>query len=60
VSQTLVYLSRREVARLMPPVGEQLKLVEETYRAVGAGRVELPPKPGIHPRPDSFIHAMPA
>ncbi len=44
----------------MPPVGEQLDLVEATYRAVGAGRVELPPKPGIHPRPDSFIHAMPA
>jgi ornithine cyclodeaminase/alanine dehydrogenase len=27
---------------------------------VAAGRVELPPKPGIHPRKDSFIHAMPA
>jgi len=55
-----VYLSRAEVAGLLPPVDEQLDLVEETYRAVGAGRVELPPKPGIHPRPDSFIHAMPA
>lgn len=60
MSQTFVYLSRSEVASLMPPVEEQLDLVEETYRAVGAGRVELPPKPGIHPRPDSFIHAMPA
>lgn len=57
---TLLYLAREEVARLLPPIGEQLDLVEETYRAVGAGRVELPPKPGIHPRPDSFIHAMPA
>jgi ornithine cyclodeaminase/alanine dehydrogenase len=56
----LLYLTRDEVARLLPPVPEQLDLVEETYRAVGAGRVELPPKPGIHPRPDSFIHAMPA
>ena len=55
-----MYLSRAEVAGLLPPVEEQLDLVEETYRAVGAGRVELPPKPGIHPRPDSFIHAMPA
>jgi alanine dehydrogenase len=60
MSQTFVYLSRSEVASLMPPVEEQLDLVEKTYRAVGAGRVELPPKPGIHPRPDSFIHAMPA
>jgi ornithine cyclodeaminase/alanine dehydrogenase len=48
------------VASLLPDVPEQLRLVEATYRAVAAGRVELPPKPGIHPRPDSFIHAMPA
>ena len=30
------------------------------YKRQGEGRVEVPPKPGIHPRPDSFIHAMPA
>jgi alanine dehydrogenase len=57
---TLLYLNREEVGGLLPGIPEQLGLVEETYRAVGAGRVELPPKPGIHPRPDSFIHAMPA
>jgi alanine dehydrogenase len=57
---TLLYLRRDEVAGLLPPVPEQLDLVEETYRAIGAGRVELPPKPGVHPRKDSFIHAMPA
>jgi ornithine cyclodeaminase/alanine dehydrogenase len=57
---SLLYLTREEVSRLLPAVPEQLDLVGETYRAVGAGRVELPPKPGIHPRPDSFIHAMPA
>jgi ornithine cyclodeaminase/alanine dehydrogenase-like protein (mu-crystallin family) len=57
---TFVYLPRKEVSGLLPPIPEQLDLVEETYRAVGAGRVELPPKPGIHPRKDSFIHAMPA
>jgi ornithine cyclodeaminase/alanine dehydrogenase len=56
---TLLYLSRTEVRGLLPPLEEQLDLVEATYRAVGEGRVELPPKPGIHPRPDSFIHAMP-
>jgi alanine dehydrogenase len=55
-----LYLSRGEVARLLPEVPEQLDLVEETYRALAAGRVELPPKPGVHPRPDSFLHAMPA
>jgi ornithine cyclodeaminase/alanine dehydrogenase-like protein (mu-crystallin family) len=56
----LLYLSRSEVARLLPEIPEQLDLVEQTYRALAAGRVELPPKPGVHPRKDSFIHAMPA
>jgi alanine dehydrogenase len=56
----MLYLTRAEVRELLPPVPAQLDIVEEAYRAVGAGRVELPPKPGIHPRADSFIHAMPA
>lgn len=57
---SLLYLTREEVAALLPPAAEQLDLVEHTYRALAAGRVELPPKPGLHPRKDSFIHAMPA
>lgn len=56
----LLYLSRQEVTGLLPGIPDQLDLVEATYRAMAAGRVELPPKPGVHPRPDSFIHAMPA
>jgi ornithine cyclodeaminase/alanine dehydrogenase len=56
----LLFLSREEVASLLPGVGAQLDLVEATYQALAAGRVELPPKPGIHARPDAFIHAMPA
>ena len=57
---TLRFLSRAEVAGLLPGIPEQLDLVERTYRSLAAGRVELPPKPGVHPRPDSFVHAMPA
>jgi ornithine cyclodeaminase/alanine dehydrogenase len=57
---TLLYLARRDVELLLPPLEEQLALVEETYRAMAAGRVELPPKPAIHPRPNAFLHAMPA
>jgi alanine dehydrogenase len=57
---TLLYLSREEVAGLLPGIQEQLDLVERTYRSLAAGRVELPPKPGVHPRKDSFVHAMPA
>lgn len=56
----LLYLTRAEVAALLPPVPDQLDVVERTYLAMAAGRVELPPKPGIHPRPDAFLHAMPA
>jgi alanine dehydrogenase len=56
----LLYLSRAEVAALLPPKPDQLDLVEQTYRSMANGGVELPPKPGIHPRPNAFIHAMPA
>jgi ornithine cyclodeaminase/alanine dehydrogenase len=34
--------------------------LEKMFREKGRGNVEMPPKPGIHPRPDCFIHAMPA
>jgi ornithine cyclodeaminase/alanine dehydrogenase len=57
---SLLFLSRTEVGGLLPGTHEQLDLVEHAYRALAAGRVELPPKPGVHPRKDSFLHAMPA
>jgi alanine dehydrogenase len=57
---TLLFLRRKEVAGLLPGIADQLELVERTYRSLAAGRVELPPKPGVHPRKDSFVHAMPA
>ena len=60
MSDTITYLDRASVRQLLPPLSEQLDLVEETYVAMARGRVEVPPKPGIHPRPDSFINAMPA
>ena len=30
------------------------------FKEKGKKMVEMPPKPGIHTRPDAFIHAMPA
>jgi ornithine cyclodeaminase/alanine dehydrogenase len=48
------------VRRRLPPLDVQLDLVETTFRALARGGVEMPPKIGVHPRPDSFIHAMPA
>lgn len=60
MSDTITYLDRATVRQLLPPLTAQLDLIEETYVAMARGRVEVPPKPGIHPRPDSFINAMPA
>jgi ornithine cyclodeaminase/alanine dehydrogenase len=58
--RALRFLTRGEVAALLPPVVERIDLAEATYRALARGLVEQPPKPGIHPRPNAFIHAMPA
>jgi ornithine cyclodeaminase/alanine dehydrogenase-like protein (mu-crystallin family) len=60
VSTELLYLSREAVAGLLPPVEQQLELVERTLQATSTGRVELPPKLGVYPRADSLVHAMPA
>ena len=43
-----------------PSVRDVLEAVDEGFRLKGQGKTEMPPKPGIHPRPDCFIHAMPA
>src|SRR3954469_17755306 len=56
----LTYLSREDVRAFLPGWPEMVGLVDETYLAMARGRVEMPPKPGVHPRPDTFIHAMPA
>lgn len=37
-----------------------IRLLETAFREKGEGRVEMPAKPGIHTRPDAFIHAMAA
>lgn len=57
---SLTWLDADAVRRLLPGTDEQLDLVAETYVAMARGRVELPPKPGLHPREDSFLNAMPA
>jgi len=55
-----LYLSRSDVESLAVPMAEIIAALEEMFREKGEGRVEMPPKPGIHTRPDAFIHAMPA
>src|SRR5262245_10143171 len=34
--------------------------VETVFREKADGRHEMPPKPGVHPGADGFLHAMPA
>jgi ornithine cyclodeaminase/alanine dehydrogenase-like protein (mu-crystallin family) len=59
-SLELLYLSRADVEGLGLSMREVLRAVDDGFAAKGRGRTEMPPKPGIHTRPDCFIHAMPA
>ena len=56
----LLYLSRADVEEVGLEMGTIIELLGDAFREKGAGRVEMPPKPGIHTQPDAFIHAMPA
>ena len=56
----LLYLSRADVERVALDMPTIIRLIEVAFAEKGHGRVEMPPKPGIHPRGDAFIHAMPA
>lgn len=56
----VLYLSREDVEATRLPMAEIIEALEAMFREKGKGEVEMPPKPGIHPRPDAFIHAMPA
>ena len=57
----LLYLSQADVVSVGLTMAESIELVETAFREKGNNRVEMPPKPGIHPGGgDNFIHAMPA
>lgn len=58
--QRMLYLSRADVEKVALDMPTILKLLEEAFKEKGNGKVEMPPKPGIHTMPDAFIHAMPA
>lgn len=53
---SLLYLSREDVAAVGPGMAEILGALATAFRELGRGRVEMPPKPGIHPGGgDNFI-----
>lgn len=56
----ILYLSRADVEVLNFPIIKIIAAVEDAFKESGTGKAEMPPKPGIHPLPDAFIHAMPA
>jgi ornithine cyclodeaminase/alanine dehydrogenase len=56
----LLYLSQADVEAVGLQMADVIDALEQMFREKGAGQVEMPPKPGIHTRPDAFIHAMPA
>ena len=58
----ILYLSRQDVVDLGLTMSDVIQAVESGFVEMGNGRVEMPPKPGVHPGKgeDNFIHAMPA
>lgn len=56
----ILYLSRADVESVNLPMQTIIEYLEKAFMEKGHGKVEMPPKPGIHTMPDSFIHAMPA
>ncbi len=60
LGKKLLYLSQSDVAAVGLSMAEIFAALERMFREKGEGRVEMPPKIGIHPAPDAFIHAMPA
>jgi ornithine cyclodeaminase/alanine dehydrogenase len=59
-ADTFLYLSRKDVEEVGLPMAEIVEALDRMFVEKGEGRVEMPPKPGIHTRKDAFIHAMPA
>jgi len=60
-NRDLLYLSQADVVSVGLTMAGIIERVETAFREKGQGRVEMPPKPGIHPgEGDNFIHAMPA
>lgn len=59
-SHPILYLSRADVEAVAFDMPAIIRLLEAAYLEKSRGSVEAPPKPAIHPRPEAFIHAMPA
>ena len=54
----LLYLSRRDIEDVGVSMADIVDVVKRVFADKGRRKVEMPPKPGIHPRPDASIRAM--
>ncbi len=55
----MLYLSHEDVLKVSLTMSEAMDLCVQCYQEHASGKMENPPKPGIHPQKDSFLHAMP-
>lgn len=55
----LLYLSQKEVIDVGLTMKDAISIAESVFYEHGLKEFENPPKPGIHPLGDAFIHAMP-
>ncbi len=56
----ILILGRSDLEALEIDWSAVVDVLEDAFRHKAAGLVQNPPKPAIHPRPESFINAMPA
>jgi ornithine cyclodeaminase/alanine dehydrogenase-like protein (mu-crystallin family) len=57
----MLYLSQADIISLNLSIEDIISQLELAFAEKAGGRVEMPPKPGVHPgEGDNFIHAMPA
>jgi len=54
----ILYLTQDEVSSIGLPMSEIIELLRQTFLEKAAGRIEMPPKIGIHTSDDALLHAM--
>ena len=52
--ETVLYLSRQDVETVNLPMADIIGALDSMFKEKGEGRVEMPPKPGIHTQDNSF------
>ena len=60
LGREFLYLSQSDVRAIGLSMRDIIAALELAFREKAEGRVEMPPKPGVHTQPEAFLHAMPA